>query len=163
MAVIRGLEDADHPALLQINAANVPAVARLDARELRRLADIGDLHQVAVDGDQTIVGYLLAFASSDAYDGEEFRHYTTTLRQPFIYVDQIAIAASGQRRGAGRTLYLHLINEAGRRSVRLVCCEVNARPPNPGSLKFHKRMGFRAVGSMDTADGRIVALLTRPA
>jgi hypothetical protein len=48
MIVVRGLEPADHPALLRINAANGPAVARLDGGELRRLAAIGDSHRVAL-------------------------------------------------------------------------------------------------------------------
>ena len=48
MAVIRGLDHADQSALLRINVANGPAVARLDLRELRRLANLSDLHRVAV-------------------------------------------------------------------------------------------------------------------
>jgi predicted GNAT superfamily acetyltransferase len=28
----------------------------------------------------------------------------------------------------------------------LLCWEVNLEPPNPGSLRFHKRIGFIEVG-----------------
>ena len=28
----------------------------------------------------------------------------------------------------------------------LLCCEVNLEPPNPGSLRFHQRIGFTEVG-----------------
>ena len=33
-----------------------------------------------------------------------------------------------------------------RRSTSLKGCEVNLAPPNPESLKFHARIGFREVG-----------------
>ena len=26
---------------------------------------------------------------------------------------------------------------------RTLCCEVNEKPPNPGSLRFHQRQGFK--------------------
>ena len=28
----------------------------------------------------------------------------------------------------------------------MLCCEVNLEPPNPGSLRFHHRIGFTEVG-----------------
>ena len=35
----------------------------------------------------------------------------------------------------------------------MVCCEVNAVPPNPASQAFHERLGFVQVGSAQLAGG----------
>ena len=163
MAVVRRLQDADHAAVLRINAAHVPAVARLDAPELYRLATIGDLHTVAVDERQSVAGYLLAFARTDAYDGEEFRQFSARNARPFLYIDQVAIAPRGRRAGLGRALYDLLAADARRRQIDMLCCEVNVAPPNPDSLAFHLRMGFTELDAITLADGRSVALLTRDA
>jgi predicted GNAT superfamily acetyltransferase len=163
MPRVRSLGATDHAALLQINGANVPAVAPLDAAELQRLAAIGDLHRIAVDERDAMLGYTLAFTGNDAYDGEEFRQFRTRLAQPFVYVDQIATAASGRRQGVGRALYDSVLAEARVRQCTLLCCEVNTIPPNPGSMAFHLRLGFRPFDSIAVSDGRTVALLTRDA
>ncbi|MBS0387366.1 MAG: GNAT family N-acetyltransferase [Proteobacteria bacterium] len=161
MPAIRQLQAQDFAAVLRINAASVPAVASLDTAELRRLAAIGDLHRVAVDGAQRVLGYLLAFASDADYDGEEFQYFRAQLAQPFLYVDQVAIGAPGRRRGIGRALYESVLAEARRRRSPLLCCEVNTHPPNPDSLAFHLQLGFTPLASLSVSDGRTVALLTR--
>ena len=40
-----------------------------------------------------------------------------------------------------------------------IVCEVNVVPPNPGSLAFHKTLGFSKVGQLSVHDGREVVLL----
>jgi predicted GNAT superfamily acetyltransferase len=163
MPVVRRLHNADHAAVLHINAEHFPAVARLDALELQRLATIGELHRVAVVDQQTVAGYLLAFARGAAYDGEEFRHFSARLPRPFLYIDQIAISARGRRQGIGRALYESLAAEARRIQIETLCCEVNIVPPNPDSLAFHLRVGFTQLDTIGLVDGRRVALLTRDA
>jgi len=165
MFAIRPLQGSDHAQLLRINAAHLPAVAALDAGELHRIASIGQLHRVAVAGDAgaepSVLGYLLAFESGAQYDGEEFRHFSARLRHSFLYIDQVAIAASARRQGIARALYESLAVEARGRRCALLCCEVNTVPPNPGSMTFHRRLGFEPLDVMAVADGRTVALLTR--
>ena len=161
MPVIRRLQAADHAAVLRINDASVPAVARLDADELRRLAAIGELHRVAIDERQAVVGYMLAFASDEPYDGSEFRHFKARLSQPFLYLDQVAVGESGRRQGFGVALYESLADEARARQCTLLCCEVNVIPPNPGSMAFHLRLGFKQYDALAVDDGRSVVLLTR--
>ena len=58
-------------------------------------------------------------------------------------------AAELERRIAGSTPWL--------------LCEVNVRPLNAGSLRFHHRIGFTEVGQQDTDGGRkTVSLLAKP-
>lgn len=173
--LIRKLEDADHPALLRVNAAIAPAVARLDPVELRRLAAIGSSHLVAIDADAhchadggthaggaaEVLGYLLAFEDGDAYDGEEFLYFAANLRRSFLYIDQIAIGGSRRRSGVGRALYESAFGRARVRGLDLACCEINLDPPNPDSMAFHLRIGFGQIAAVSTRDGRDVALMTR--
>ena len=45
-----------------------------------------------------------------------------------------------------------------------LACEVNLDPPNPGSLAFHARLGFRPVGeARDPRNGKRVLYLCREA
>ena len=69
----------------------------------------------------------------------------------FAYIDRIAVAEAARGRRIGEALYTAAIEAfAGNRPVLLA--EVNLEPPNPGSLRFHKRLGFREVGERWEAD-----------
>ena len=160
MLYIRPLVPSDSGQVLLLNAESQPKVAALDRAELDRLQSISHDHIVAEDG-KLICGYLLSFAREDAYDGEEFVILRTLISQPFVYIDQIAILGSLQRSGIGRRLYGVLEHTAMLRGACFLCCEVNTAPPNPGSLAFHRRLGFDSVGSFATRDGRNVELLRK--
>jgi uncharacterized protein len=116
---------------------------------------------VAGTADAPVVGYMLVFAHYCAYDGEEFRYFVGHIREPFLYVDQVAIDPRHRRAGIGGKLYAALREHARARQVGTLCCEVNTAPPNPASLEFHTRLGFTAVGDGDTLDGRRVAYLIK--
>ena len=107
-----------------------------------------------------VAGYLLGFLPSSGYDGEEFLWFRQR-RQGFIYVDQIAVAASSRGHGIGRRFYAELARWGRVHSCRSIVCEVNLVPPNPASLAFHRTCGFSEVGRLLVADGREVALMER--
>ena len=136
-------------------------MAPLDPAELARLLALGGSARVVVAEDGAIAGYMLVFARGSAYEGEEFRYFSTRLREDFLYVDQVAIDGGRQRSGAGRRCYEALTEEARARGIALLCCEVNMFPPNPASLEFHQRLGFTLIGNGDTLDGRRVAFLLK--
>ena len=159
IASVRRMTAADRGALLAINAQNVPHVAALDAAELARLLDMRARIYVAVIEGGEPVGYLIAFDRTCPYDGEEFLGLQQAIGRDFLYVDQVAVAAPLRGTGVGRALYDAA--EASARAGAWLCCEVNERPPNPGSQSFHAAMGFEKLRSMETRDGRTVALLAR--
>jgi len=161
MIAIRPLRPDDRADVLRINAAAGAAVFRLDPPELSRLTRISCLHLVAARADDAIAGYVLAFSSNDAYDGQEFLAFRTSIDEPFWYVDQIAVERRSRGMGIGRMLYEALESGASLRAVTAICCEVNTAPPNPDSLNFHRRLGFERIGALNTLDGRKVALLRR--
>jgi len=81
----------------------------------------------------------------------------------FAYIDRLVVSAAAQGRGLGRALYDDLFAHARARGLPLVACEVNLRPPNPGSLAFHARLGFTPFGeATDPRNGKRVRYLTRP-
>jgi predicted GNAT superfamily acetyltransferase len=162
ITLIRPISNTDYASVLRINAQSRPAVAAMDEPELARLLAFGGTHLVAVDRDRTVLGYLLAFAKGDPYDGEEFRYFTAQISQPFLYVDQIAMLRRVQRQGIGRKLYRSLSDHAIARGIGVLCCEVNTSPANANSLEFHARLGFTQIGTLDLLDGRSVALLVSP-
>ena len=156
---IRPMISADAPAILAINAICRPAVAGIDLADLRRLDRVGATGWVACDASE-VVGYLLAFSSTSDYDGEEYLSFRGAISVPFLYVAQIAIAASHRRFGAGKKLYATALRRARKDGASLVCCEVNLEPPNPESLAFHRTLGFQRFGDLRLADGYLVTLLT---
>lgn len=70
-----------------------------------------------------------------------------------------------QGRGVGYALYDDLRRRVGGDTPRIVC-EVNIRPLNARSLRFHARFGFQPVGTQDTEHGRktvqLMCLACRP-
>lgn len=152
---------AHRGAVLAINAQNSPHVAALDEAELQRLLDADARILVAVGGGGEVAGYVIAFERACAYDGEEFLCLRQAIAEDFVYIDQVAVALPYRGSGIGRKLY-QAAEAAARSGHRpCLCCEVNERPPNPGSMSFHSALGFTVLRSMETRDGRKVALLTR--
>ena len=158
---VRAMTIMDSPHVLRINASSRPGVAPLNAEELTRLVALPNEHLVAIQDGDCVLGYLLAFHRAAPYDGEEFLILRSAIAEPFIYIDQVAVAPDHKGRGLGRALYEELERTAGQRSIRFLCCEVNTKPPNPYSLIFHKNLGFDFFAPLATLDGREVKLLTK--
>lgn len=159
---IRAMAALDSSEVLRINAVSQPGVAPLAEEELARLLTLPNEHLVATTCAEATRGYALAFHRDAPYDGEEFRTLRSVIPEPFIYIDQVAVAPSHQGLGLGRALYAGLERTGFQRRIRFLCCEVNTNPANPHSLAFHKHLGFEFLAPLSTLDGREVVLLTKP-
>lgn len=149
-ADLREIED-----LLALNNAAVPAVNALDAAGLAALIEGAEL-ALAVRQRGAVAGLLLAFGPGSAYASPNYRWFDARYGD-FLYVDRIVVAEAGRGLGIGRGLYRAAFARAG---ARPLCCEVNLRPPNEASLRFHQRLGFREAGRQQTEGGaKEVALL----
>ncbi|MGW6132327.1 GNAT family N-acetyltransferase [Cellulomonas sp. NPDC055163] len=152
----------DVPALAVLNDAAVPAVNALGTAGLAAHLPACD---VALVVDDPVTGaplaFLLALAPGAAYASENYRWFQAH-RPGSLYVDRIVVAPHGHGRGIGRVLYDAVDAAAARAALAEVTCEVNLDPPNPGSLAFHRRLGFAQVGEQVTSGGAVrVALLAR--
>ena len=77
------------------------------------------------------------------------------------HILNLCVARTYQRRGLGREMLRHLINEADMLEVSDVFLEV--RPSNTGAITLYQDMGFNQVGLRKdyypTADGREDAII----
>ncbi|BDZ44692.1 acetyltransferase [Naasia aerilata] len=158
---LRPLTPADHGRVIDLNNAAYPAVPNVDAAELAELVAHTSLALVAVAG-HAVVGFLLAVDPGAQYESENYRFFESR-GVPSLYIDRIVIDDEFRGGGVGRALYTAVFERAKQDGRAEVTCEVNLQPPNPQSLAFHERMGFRRIGQQDTKGGAYtVALLAAP-
>lgn len=158
---IRPAEQRDLPWALGLNNAAEPGVNGLSEAELTTLADWAAEFLVVEDSGRP-AGFVLALDGPGLpYESLNYRWFSRRFAS-FLYVDRIVVDARLRAGGLGRRLYGALAEAATGRWPR-VCAEVNVRPPNPASLRFHERFGFRPLDQQDTEGGaKRVQLLELP-
>ena len=159
--VVRNIGIADLPRVLEINNANTPGVSELTFTELETDLE-NSLHALAIDNEQgEVCAFCITFDPGAPDAGDNHRWFAERY-ESFVYLDRIAIDSNHQNRGLGALLYQaveqHMQNSA---EHSLLCCEVNLEPPNPGSLRFHHRIGFAEVGQRCDGKAYQVVLLAK--
>jgi predicted GNAT superfamily acetyltransferase len=149
--LIRPFAAHDVPDALALNNASVPEVNELDENEVIRLADLSEAALVAeVDG--AFAGFCWVIGPNQPYGSLNYGWFSRQY-DDFVYLDRIAVHPDFRRYGIGRGFYDQLVHHfTGTRPV--ILCEVNVRPRNDASLKFHESIGFREVGQQDTDGGK---------
>ena len=120
------------------------------------------LHALAIENESgEVCAFCVTFAP-DAPDAGSNHQWFAERYESFVYLDRIAIDSNHQNSGLGALLYQsveqHMLKSA---EHSLLCCEVNLEPPNPGSLRFHNRIGFTEVGRHSSQQGYVVSLLLK--
>lgn len=157
--LIRDLTAADLPVVDAINAANVPAVGAATVEALARLLDQSSIALAAeVAGD--VVGFCLVLPPGADYGSVNYRWFSERY-DSFAYLDRVAVAEGHRGAGIGAALYAEVERRLGGR-VPWFTLEVNLRPRNDGSLRFHAAQGFVEVGQQETNYGSLVSLLAKP-
>lgn len=151
---LRPFELEDLEVLVEMNNLAVPAVNELNGAEFKALAEIAKAIQVAElpnDLNEYVpVGFLILLEGPGSnYASSNYQWFSTHFER-FIYVDRIVVDASYRAAGIGKELYSWAMGF----EEPLLCAEVNIRPRNDTSLKFHERMGFQPVGYQDTEGGK---------
>lgn len=140
--------DLDH--LHRINEGAVPGVGTLSRERLEALLAESSTVLVAQNEREQPLGFVLVMHEGLGYESLNYR-WLSERYDRFAYVDRIAVDESARGLGIGEALYDAVIDRfAGKRPVLLA--EVNLAPPNPGSLRFHQRLGFREIGERWAAD-----------
>ena len=158
---VRNIEIADLARVLEINNANTPGVSELTTSELE--TDIENcLHALAIDNEHSeVCAFCITFAPDAPHAGANHQWFAERF-ESFVYLDRIAIDSTHQNFGLGALLYQtveqRMLDSA---EHSLLCCEVNLEPPNPGSLRFHKRIGFAEVGQHSPQQGYLVSMLSK--
>lgn len=139
-----------------MNNAAVPAVGELTLAKLQDLLAMASHALVAAAPDSTPMGFLLCLPGGTSYTSRNYLWLSNRLER-FAYVDRICLSGVSRNKGIGEELYRHLINGLTPEDGPVVC-EVNTRPDNPGSRRFHARIGFREIGTADYGDMAVVFL-----
>ncbi|MEO1293443.1 MAG: GNAT family N-acetyltransferase [Pseudomonadota bacterium] len=134
---------SDLAALHAINEASVPGVGSTSAAELEAIWRECATAPV-IEINSAPAGFAFCLRERAAYQSPNYRWFEARY-DAFLYVDRIAVASTARSLGLGAALYAAVF-EAAEQAGLPVCAEVNTAPPNPGSLRFHKRLGFREVG-----------------
>jgi predicted GNAT superfamily acetyltransferase len=155
---IRLYKDADLHRLYTINCAGEPGVGAVTEDALGQIIAQG-ICLVAVSRDDTPVGFLLALQPETDYGSKNYQWFDERF-EDYVYVDRIALHPDARGSGLGTALYQHgFVHFAGK--ALLIGCEVNTMPPNPGSMRFHERLGFSQVGTQTFQADYAVTYLAR--
>jgi predicted GNAT superfamily acetyltransferase len=146
-------------AILALNNAAVPEVNAIDGAMLDHLAAIGRVRVAAADGQ--ILAVLVTLPPGQAYDSLNYAWFSARY-DDFLYIDRVVVAPDARGSGIGRLLYEDAIVAAAAAGRPFVLSEVNVDPPNPASLAFHERLGFRQVAErLNEREGKTVAMMER--
>ena len=143
--------ETDLADVLALNEASLPHVSSMDMDQARWFAANAWYFRVArIDG--VFAGFLIGLRPGVDYRSENYRWFCESY-QDFGYVDRVAVSQSARRQGVASQLYDDFA-DALRGKVDVMTCEVNTRPPNESSMRYHERHGFRRVGSQETDGGK---------
>jgi predicted GNAT superfamily acetyltransferase len=135
------ITDADLGAVVALNEASVPHVSSFDLEQLRWFTE-------------------QAFYFRVDYNSENYRWFCENYGD-FGYIDRVAVAPEARRLGIASALYDDFANEL-RGHAQVMTCEVNIRPANETSMRFHERHEFVQVASQETENGtKEVALMEK--
>ena len=158
--IIRDFHPDDFDTIWQLNQAAVDAVSSVTRDQMLTLVGMSR-DVLVVDSGRQIVGFCNTFNPGVDYHSVNYRWFSER-DQEFVYLDRIVIAETARNRGLGAQLYDEVECRMRRSGGPYVlACEVNFNPPNEGSLRFHRRIGFVPVGYQESKPGLVVEMLAK--
>lgn len=157
---LRAATESDLPEILRHNNAAVPAVNQLTIDDLEWFAAVAHTFVVAA-AEERVAGFLIGLGPGTAYESVNYEWFSARYAD-FIYVDRIVVAEAGRGTGVGSLLYDEFARRGRAEQTSVMLAEVNIRPRNEGSLRFHDAHGFVPVGEQDSEGGaKRVTMLER--
>ena len=158
---IRDAAQTDEAFILALNAASTPAVGEMDASDYREIAT--QAHRVLVaEAGGVPAGFMILIRPGSAYPSDNFGWFEEQFDN-HLYIDRIAVSKVAWGAGVGRALYEEAMHIAAALGEKRLTAEVNEDPPNPESMAFHAKLGFRHLLSRTSPRlGKVVAMLERP-
>ena len=143
---IRDISEPDLATVLAINEESVPAMNSLTLDRMRWFVREAEYFRVA-ECDSRIAGFLICLSPEAPYESANFL-WLKKRCEDFLYIDRVAVRSQFHRLGIASALYRDAA-ECARNRFRMIACEVNTRPRNRESIRFHRRLGFEVVGAKD--------------
>lgn len=141
---LRDFEAADTDLVLELNRQSVAVLSAMDCTRFDLLREQSEVLWIA-ELNQQPVGFLMGFCEGSAYDSVNYQWFNQRY-DSFVYIDRVVVGAAARGNGIGGTFYAGLEQWALQQQKACLVAEVDIVPPNPGSLKFHQRQGFKQVG-----------------
>ena len=144
---------------LDLNNANAPAVGEINRPTLEFLIE-HSLYSFAI-GSDTLHAFCITFAPGAPYTSVNYQWFSKQYSD-FVYLDRIVVREKMRNKSLGAKLYAAVEQRMIKdRCAPLLTCEVNLNPPNLGSIRFHRRIGFHEVGQPDSKPGLTVSMLAK--
>ena len=154
--IIRAMTASDIEAVWTINQENVPAVGEETLEDLAKVHEQCAIALVAeVTG--TIAGFCMVLSPDADYGSPNFKFFSDRI-EDFIYLDRVAVTSAFQGKGIGAALYSEVEKLS---NATWFALEVNTKPRNEGSLRFHAREGFVQMEELETRPGKMVSLMVK--
>ena len=146
--------------IYSINQDNVPEVGSLDSLEQqKKLLSVSSYHSILLKENE-LIGFSICFRELRPYWSENYKYFENKLDR-FLYIDRIAIRSEYRRQGHAKRMYGDIFNFASQDDL-IVTAEVNTKPANQGSLRFHEYMGFKEVGARSFDDHDVAYFEANP-
>jgi hypothetical protein len=156
---IRDITPGELSAIPSLNDSEVPHVNAMTRTMLERVTREAAYFRIA-QRNETMAGFLIGLTPGADYDSPNYRWFSQHYEH-FMYIDRIVVAAAARGQGLGQAFYANLADFA-QATTTLLICEVNLRPSNEPSMRFHQRGGLEQVGLQQTeGDHKEVALMIK--
>jgi len=158
---VRDAARGDEDFILALNAASTPAVGDMSAQDYREIAT--QAHRVLIaEAGGVPAGFMILIRPGSAYPSDNYGWFEEQFDN-HLYIDRIAVSKAAWGAGVGRALYEEAMQVAAALGEKRLTAEVNEEPPNPESMAFHAKLGFRHLVSRTSPRlGKVVAMLERP-
>ena len=154
--IIRSMTASDIEAVWAINQENIPAVGEETVEVLADLLSMS-LFSLVVEAEKVVVGFCMILGPQTQYQSPKYLYFCERYAD-FIYLDRVAVTSAFQGLGLGAAMY----REVERLSQStLFALEVNTKPRNEGSLRFHTREGFVMLEEVETRPGKMVGFMIK--
>lgn len=154
--LIRDIVPTDLSIIHAINEAGTPGVHTELPDALAAITRLSCIALVAeIDGN--LAGFCQVLPPGTGYKSLNYGWFSARY-DDFVYLDRVAVAPAYRGRGVGSRLYQEV---EARTKATWFTLEVNLRPRNDGSLRFHAERGFVEVGQQETDYGALVSLMAK--
>ncbi|MCH8059377.1 MAG: GNAT family N-acetyltransferase [Proteobacteria bacterium] len=156
---IAGVLPSDLVDILRLNESEVPRLGSADLDLMQWFADNAAYFGVARH-EQRLAAFLVGLRPGTDYASPNYRWFCDRY-DDFAYVDRVAVAKDYRRHRLASRLY-EAFAVSVPKSIEFMTCEVNTKPPNAGSMRFHTQLGFEQVGTLVSKnESKQVAMLAR--
>lgn len=155
---VRPLTFDDVDSMWIINEQGLPGTGQVSKSDLGELLNSSILSIGAFEKED-LTAFVICLPPGTDYGSLNYAWFNKRF-DAFLYVDRIAVSKELRSRGIGTMLYEHVVSYSIKHNLP-VAAEVNLKPPNPGSMRFHSRFNFEQIGTLQHEDKAVTMLMRK--